>query len=312
MNNPETKVFCQKVEDFLEQFASPIEFRKEFGRVPVVLCTPPCQSYSGSNRDVDHNGEADLYRKGLSLKFVDAMQVSGALVGVFENVEGMWRKQNVYFLKKIVLDHLRAGYQVRVRLHYADAFGDPQRRPRLLIYVAKKFVEMPLVLETHGPGKHPYITVGNAFTALDRAIAKNTGKPVPNMQGSAASRDERDVLVADRPAGTIRCGGRAWHPTKDRAITPREGAALQSYPIHYEFLGTLTDQYKQGTCFCVQSALRFCFQLLLFISLLLFVSYLNKLVTRFRVAWPPLWRGELNGFCSFPVFLTKMFAFQND
>ena len=54
----------------------------EDGRVDLVLCSPPCQSFSGSNREVDHNGEADLYRKGLSLKFFDAMQVTGALVGM--------------------------------------------------------------------------------------------------------------------------------------------------------------------------------------------------------------------------------------
>lgn len=76
---------------------------------------------------MDHNSELGLYRKGLSLKYVDAVKTSGSLLGVFENVEGMWRRPNVYFLKKIVLDFLRAGFQVRVRLHRAKFFGDPVR-----------------------------------------------------------------------------------------------------------------------------------------------------------------------------------------
>jgi site-specific DNA-cytosine methylase len=113
-NNPEAKVFCQKVEDFIEENGpTPADFCEKQGRVSLVICSPPCQSFSGCNRDVDHNGEKDLYRKNLSLKFYDAMRVTGALVGVFENVEGMWRRPNVYYLKKIVLDHIRAGYQVR-------------------------------------------------------------------------------------------------------------------------------------------------------------------------------------------------------
>lgn len=252
-NNPETPVYCETVEDFLEKNGpKPADFRKNLqGSVECILWSSPCQSFSRLNRDVDHNGEKDLYRKRLSLKFVDAMQSTGALIGVLENVEGMWARPNVYFLKKIVLDLLRTGHQVRVRLHVSHAFGDPQARPRLLIYAAKKFVEMPNVIETHGPGMHPYMTVGNAFNALDKALerAENDpdADPLPNLQGSTTSKPggEGGILNLDRPAGTISCGGRAWHPAEDRAITVREAAAIQSYPHRYEFVGSVTDQYKQ-------------------------------------------------------------------
>jgi DNA (cytosine-5)-methyltransferase 1 len=251
--DPDTKVYETKVESFLEEFGpTPTEFEKAHGKIDVCFASPPCQSFSGSNRDVDHNGEKDLYRKGLSLKFFDANQTSGALIGVFENVEGMWRRPNIYFLKKIVLDHLQAGWQVRVGLHRAHRFGDPQARPRLLIFVAKKFVEMPKLIETHGPGKHPFMTVGNAFKALDQTleeIKKNpdSSKPIPNLEGAKLAKvdKEEEILKADKPAGTIRAGGRAWHPTKNRPITVREAATLQSYPYYFEFLGSLTDQYRQ-------------------------------------------------------------------
>jgi len=117
--------------------------------------------------------------------------------------------------------------------------------------VAKKFVEMPNVIETHGPGKHPYRTVGNAFTALENFLeqAKNNPNmpPVPNLEGSSCSRptDEARILKLDEPAKTLTCAARFWHPIKNRAGTVREAAALQSYPHTYEFLGDLTAQYKQ-------------------------------------------------------------------
>lgn len=180
------------------------------------------------------------------------MKTTGAQIGVFENVEGMWRKPNVYFLKKIVLNFLRANYQVRVRLHFSHSFGDPQSRPRLLIYAAKRYVEMPNVLETHGPGKHPPVTTGTALQALDSYLEKVKDNPdmeaVPNLEGSNLQWNpdkEMDVIDLDKPAATVRCGGRVWHPIKQRALTVREEASLQSYPAHYEFLGSLSDQYKQ-------------------------------------------------------------------
>jgi len=243
-NNPETPVYHMKVEDFMEKHGPSTT-------CDAFLFSSPCQSFSGSNRDVDHNSEKDLYRKGLSLGFVDAMKVLDAKIGVLENVEGMWRRPNVYFLKKICVDLLRTGHHFRVRLHISSAFGDPQARPRLLIYAAKKFVPVPNVIETYGPGLLPYVTVGNAFKALDKTLAKAQKNPnlppIPNLEGSKMSLPdkEEEILQLDRPAGTIRCGGRAWHPTAERGITVREAATIQSYPHNYEFLGSVTDQYKQ-------------------------------------------------------------------
>jgi len=59
-------------------------------------------------------------------------------------------------------------------------------------------------------------------------------------------------LIADAPAGTIigNCGcvsapGRFVHPFKNRGITVREAARLQSFPDKFRFFGSNRDQYLQ-------------------------------------------------------------------
>lgn len=89
------------------------------------------------------------------------------------------------------------------------------------------------------------MTVGNAFQALESTLKNPDSPPVPNQKGASVSNpDKEDILDWNKPAGTIRCGGRAFHPTLNRAINVREATTLQSYPHCYEFTGSLTDQYK--------------------------------------------------------------------
>jgi len=58
-------------------------------------------------------------------------------------------------------------------------------------------------------------------------------------------------LDADKPSTTLTvnfvhpASNRCIHPTQDRALTPREGARLQSFPDHFEFVGTSAQIVKQ-------------------------------------------------------------------
>ena len=58
-------------------------------------------------------------------------------------------------------------------------------------------------------------------------------------------------LDAHRPSNTITvnfvhpASNRCIHPTQHRALTPREGARLQSFPDRYRFLGTQAQIVKQ-------------------------------------------------------------------
>jgi DNA (cytosine-5)-methyltransferase 1 len=58
-------------------------------------------------------------------------------------------------------------------------------------------------------------------------------------------------LDADRPSTTLTvnfvhpASNRCIHPHQDRALTPREGARIQSFPDRFEFRGTSAQIVKQ-------------------------------------------------------------------
>ena len=52
-------------------------------------------------------------------------------------------------------------------------------------------------------------------------------------------------LHADKPAGTVEALSPPVHYNGYRCITVREAACLQSFPMDYEFHGTLAQQYAQ-------------------------------------------------------------------
>lgn len=60
-------------------------------------------------------GKNDAERNELSFTYPRLLKLTGALVGVFENVVGMWSKGSEY-LKKILIDCISMGYQVRVKV----------------------------------------------------------------------------------------------------------------------------------------------------------------------------------------------------
>ena len=60
-------------------------------------------------------GKDDAERNELSFTYPRLLKLTGALVGVFENVVGMWSKGSEY-LKKILIDCISMGYQVRVKV----------------------------------------------------------------------------------------------------------------------------------------------------------------------------------------------------
>lgn len=86
------------------------------------------------------------------------------------------------------------------------------------------------------------IKQGKNFHSLDDSLIKNTYTDPSRTQNTIYLR-----LDYDAPCGTVvNVRKSMWiHPTKDRAISVREAARLQTFPDSFVFCGTKDKQYQQ-------------------------------------------------------------------
>lgn len=210
---------------------------------PKIHFSSPCQDFSKANR---HQATGQKDRADLSLLLVDLVRMTSCSTAVFDNVMGLLDRKNVRYLKTISRGLLRLGYQIRCTSLRACDYGDPQKRPRFFMFVAKNSVPMPsFPAKSHGEDSDwNFVTVKEA---LSRVGGDNS---LPNMGGRTTSlrpgQHGHIRLMPHDCAPTIRASSvTPFHHSEDRCINVREAACLQSFPVDYEFVGSLVSQYRQ-------------------------------------------------------------------
>lgn len=238
--NAELPVYDRCVREFIENYPT---MKCLLGRIDHIWFSFPCQDFSGANR-FSKKGNRD--RADLSLTLIDIVRLTACSTAVFENVLGIWKRHNIEYLKNIAKDLLKLGYQSKWTVLFACDYGDPQKRGRFIMYIWKKSMPPPFYpSKTHGPGTaRPYETVRRAF-------AFKTDNSLTNLRGKKTSLKPGEHGISRLPlhgvAETIKASTSTlpFHPTEDRCINVREAACLQSFPLWYEFSGSVTSQYRQ-------------------------------------------------------------------
>ena len=189
-----------------------------------------------------------------------------------ENVPQM-QKREVFHRFRTLLE--KNGYKVTYKVVYAPDYGVPQTRKRLLL-LASKFGDISLInpefnSDTHPTlrdtiGKLPEIRAGETYEHDPLHRSRNLSdlnlKRIRQSKPGGTWRDWDDDLLLeaykkdsgksfgsvygrlewDKPANTITTqfpgigNGRFGHPEQDRALSLREGALLQTFPLNYEFV----------------------------------------------------------------------------
>lgn len=120
------------------------EIRRRAGlegrEIDCVFGGPPCQGFSMIGHRV-----LDDPRNSLVMDFVRIVAELDAKTFVFENVKGLTVGKHRDFLDELVAAFDARGYQVRLPWRVLDAacYGVPQHRQRLILFGAKKGIDLP-------------------------------------------------------------------------------------------------------------------------------------------------------------------------
>ena len=231
------------------------------GQLDLLAGCPPCQGFSTMttlNGRIGQDARNDLVFQ--FLRFVRGLRPKAVMM---ENVPKLAKNHRFQTLRA---ELKKLGYEVRHDVLDAANYGVPQRRRRLIL-IAGKRMEIPF-----GKTASKQVTVRDAFKRLDKrakagllhnlpenhsAVVKERIRAIPKDGGSRSAWTKKQRLAChekcdgfkdvygrmawDDVAPTITGGcfnpskGRFLHPTKNRAITMREAALLQSFPPDYFF-----------------------------------------------------------------------------
>ena len=239
--------------------------------IKVLAGCAPCQpfsSYAFKNKNKDPNKYDLLYEFGRLVKEVQPDIVT------MENVPSIAAFKLKSVLPDFVQTLKEQNYYVKYHMVYCPDYGVPQTRKRLVL-LASKLGEIDLIPKTHTPkmyvsvrdviGDLPILMAGESCptdplhkcAALGEMNLKRM-KATPYGGGWKDWPEDLRLECHKRPSGssfgsvygrmkwdepsptmTTQCtgigNGRFGHPEQDRAISVREAALLQTFPMNYRF-----------------------------------------------------------------------------
>lgn len=222
----------------------------------IIIGGFPCQGFSVANTKRHEGDERNALYKQL-IRIIDAKKPKFFLA---ENVKGLTNLAKGKVFQMILSDFSELGYEVKYKILNAADYGVPQTRQRVIIVGVRNDVnfEYNFPKATHSKdgtdGLPKWISVSDAMASIPDPDSPNTmlnheySKYKLNFNGYLGHRK----LDPDKPAPTVTARGDNKggvvilpHPNGERRMSCRELAAVQSFPLDYEFYGNRSSIYRQ-------------------------------------------------------------------
>jgi len=209
----------------------------------------PCQGFSMANRQ----RKADDERNVLYKFFKQIVEKKKPRYFIAENVRGILSLDGGNAIKTIVSEFGDAGYRVKYQQFNTADFGVPQARIRVIIVGTRN--DLPFDLDFTFPtpthSKSEWQSIGVALGTLPN------DNSLKNQVFSSYKISVKDfvghrVTDPNKPCPTILARGNGKggvcaipHPFLDRRLSVRESALMQTFPLDFEFVGTMGSMYRQ-------------------------------------------------------------------
>lgn len=246
-----------------------VDFTPWEGMVDIVQGGFPCQSFSYAGKRL---GFSDT-RGTLFHEFARCVKEVRPKIALGENVRGLLNHDNGKTLHTMVQVLSDLGYKVAYKVVKAQYLDIPQKRERLIILGIRENLDIPFIFPkekdytisikealenvppSHGqsyPEKKKkvleLIPPGGYWRDLPIELQKEYMGASYYLGGGKTGMARR--LSWDEPSLTLTCAPaqkqtERCHPTETRPLTVREYARIQTFPDEWEFLGSVTSQYKQ-------------------------------------------------------------------
>ncbi|MHB8252945.1 MAG: DNA cytosine methyltransferase [Acidiferrobacter sp.] len=227
----------------------------------VVVGGFPCQGFSQANMLRFEDDE----RNHLYLEFLRIVRDKKPKFFLAENVRGILSLAGGRAIAKIESDFAAVGYRVAKRLFNVADYGVPQNRRRVIIAGTRS--DLPHSMDYQFPdvthaqpskakslGLKPWRTVKEGLVGIPEPSKEDGLLNHVYSQYKITNRNFTGHRETDpnKPSPTILARGNGkggvcaiQHPRNHRRMSIREQAAIQTFPLDFEFVGRMNSCYRQ-------------------------------------------------------------------
>ncbi len=265
-NFPHTEFIFDDIKNLTKEKILETLRKKNINKIHVVIGGPPCQCFTRLNnnnlrRDDERN---QLFRN--YLKMIDFLKPDFV---VMENVADLLSRKDMRNrpFRELIMDSFRKiGYNVSYKVFETEKYGVPQKRRRVIFLATNKDVSLDFPSESDKIATAgEFLKKINRFRNLKNNEITESGPEIvkrmkhipqggyyedlPEKLKVKKIRNGKLVTVKrygsylrrvsnDEPCITI-TNNYIVHPTENRFLTNREKAILHTFPLNFEFCGSL-------------------------------------------------------------------------